>query len=267
MKPDRPLFSSVLAELPRVSPVETDDRLPGCPVCLAPAIAGYLHRAWNDLAHDCHCVIEHEQAYLRGLRRTWMRLHAGPLYQASLPERYRAYTLDAARETAENAAALVAIRAGLSGNLFLYGPAGTGKTHLAVAAAAELARQGRSARFWGMSSLFKALRDVYASRGEQPRPELLHWDVLVLDDIDKLKPSQYTYETLYDLVESRWADGKITLFTAQFDPNRAAGILTPGGNEHAADPLASRMASGLTYRIEGEDGRSQPGLFGERSVN
>ncbi len=237
-------------------PVETDATLPGCPTCSAPAIAGYALRTWNDLAHDCNCVVECEQAYLSGLRRIWQRQHALPHYLGTLPERYRAYTLGVLTETEHNRAVLRTARAGLAGNLYLYGPAGTGKTHLAVAAARQLAAAGRTMRFWGMASLFKALRDSFAHDGA-PRPELHHWDVLVLDDIDKLKPTQYVYETFYELIEARWANGKVTVFTAQQDPDAAARALTPEGNERAADPLASRMSSGILARIEGDDVRFQ----------
>lgn len=234
-------------------PAQIDPNLPTCPVCHAPAIAGYLHRAWNDLAHDCNCVLECEQAYLNGLRRLWQQMNAHPHYLATLPERYQGYDLNSLTQTPQNAAALRAVRAGLTGNLYLFGPAGTGKTHLAAATAAHLAQQGLTARFWGMAALFAALRDSFASGAA--RPELMHWDVLVLDDIDKLKPTAYVYETFYALVEERWSRRKITIFTAQLDADRAARVLTPEGNQLAADPLASRMASGLVAKIDGQDQR------------
>lgn len=245
-------FSSLLHGL-KPAPTAVDTSLPACPCCKAPALAGYAYAAWNDVAHNCDCVIEREQGYLHGLRRLWQQRNAYPHYVATLPERYQGYTLDNLRQTPANAAALQAARAGLTGNLYLYGPAGTGKSHLAAAAAAHLAEQGKTARFWGMASLFAALRSSFS--GETQRPELLHWDVLVLDDIDKLKPTSYVYETVYALLEERWARQKVTIFTAQLNPDRAARVLTPEGNELAADPLASRMASGIVAKIEGEDGR------------
>lgn len=254
----RKLFAEIVAGV-RATPLATDPTPPACPLCSAPAIAGYALTSWSDIAHSCACDLEHETAYLSGLRRSWARVNALPHYRATLPERYRDYTLDTLRPTEGNREALDAVRAGLTGNLYLYGPAGTGKSHLACAVAADLAAQRRTARFWGMAALFKALRESFS--GDAPRPELHHWDVLVLDDIDKLKPSQFVYETFYEVVEARWAARKLTVFTAQSSPDEAALALTPTGNERAADPLASRMASGLVFHVQGQDGRFQGGAL------
>lgn len=239
---------------PQAAPPPLNPEQPPCPLCGASAIAGYAHASWSDLAHLCECDCERPAAYLSGLRGLWQSKNALPHYLATLPTRYHGYTAATIRRTDENAPVMDALKAGLTGNLYLFGPAGVGKTHLAVAGARRLAERGKTTRFWGMAALFAELRA--ASKGDMPRPELGHWDVLVLDDIDKIRPTAFVYETLYAVIEDRWANEKVTIFTAQHDPNGAAVVLTPDGSELAADPLASRMASGRVFRVTGEDGRA-----------
>lgn len=233
----------------------TAPHLPLCPLCDAPPIPGYKYERWDDIEHECDCV-RNERAleYGRALPILWRSRNALPHYLATLPARYHDYTAANITPTPENKPVMAALKAGLTGNLYLYGEAGTGKTHLAAAGARRLAERGRSARFWGMAALIQELRA--AASGDQARPELSHWDVLILDDIDKIRPTPFVYEVLYALIEERWANRKITVFTAQHDPNEAAVILTPEGNERAADPLASRMGSGQVFKVTGRDWRA-----------
>ena len=249
-------IAAALAALPRPvgDAAQPDPTLPPCPLCTAQARAGGDYAAWDRLSHTCNCDLEAPLAYDAGLRRLWRQRNALPLYLETLPTRYHGYTADALKVTPENAPVTAVLKEGLTGNLFLYGPAGTGKTHLAIAGARRFAERGKTARFWGMAALIQQLR--LASAGEVARPELEHWDVLVLDDIDKIRPTPFVYESLYTLFESRWANEKITIFTAQNDPDRAAAILTPEGNEVAADPMASRMASGRVFKVAGADRRA-----------
>lgn len=228
--------------------------LPACPLCEAPAVEFHKYIRWDDLSHDCNCIVEQPDAYLAALVALWRQRGVLPNYLGTLPARYRDYTSATITPTPENQAVIAALKDGLTRNLYLHGPAGTGKTHLSVAGARRLAEKGKTARFWGMAALIQALRDSVAEGAS--RPELHHWDVLVLDDIDKIRPTPFVYETLYALIEDRWANNKITIFTAQHDPDAAAVILTPDGNELAADPLASRMASGHVFKVAGQDRRA-----------
>lgn len=252
------------------APYATTPDLPPCPICSAPALARSQHRSWHDLEHDCLCVMESESRYLAGLRELWKRKNALPQFLDSLPARYRDYRADQLQRTAENAPVIEYLagcrETGLAENLYLWGEAGTGKTHLAVSAAYRAAKLGRSTRFWGMTSLIQAIKASFDHDGPA-RPVLDFWDVLVLDDIDKLNPTQFVYETLYTVIEQRWADGKVTIFTAQTDPEAAAYFLTPvstlpreaGQPEpraRAADPLASRMSSGRVFEVSGIDRRA-----------
>lgn len=251
-------LDGIIGRFRAAGPVQHDLSKPRCLLCDAPAVAGNAFTSIETITHDCDCVVDRPGEYFQAQRTILKRMNAAPYFISTLPALYQEYTMDNLPRTPENATARAALNQSLEGNLYLYGPGGTGKTHLAVAAARKAAKGGKSARFWSMVSLLKILRECANPRSEVKRPELLHWDVLVLDDIDKLKATPYAYEVIYELVETRWSNKKTTYFTAQHDPDGAALILTPDQNEVAADPLASRMAAGgRVFRIEGEDSRAR----------
>ncbi len=252
-------FTQALAQLPNVGPARHDPHLPGCPVCGAPALLGYQWLTWSDLEHDCDCILTHDAEHTAGLLRLHRERMALPNFMANLPQRYKHYTLANAPETPHHVAALKAARQ-LDGRwLYIHGPAGAGKTHIAVGAARAYAEMGRTARYWSVNELVAVLRDAAFDRA--PRPDLLSADVLVLDDAGKLKSTPFAYEQLYNTLEGRWAREKTTIITANHPAFRVSAMLTPEGNEDSAAALASRMGSGYVLPIsqDAPDGRFKEG--------
>lgn len=173
-------------------------------------------------------------------------------YVNALPTRYRTYTLANLRRHAGNQAAIhAATNLQLGENLYIWGPAGNGKTHLAVATGRRLASAGHRVTFWGVVELFNALRSSFGTGAERPR--LDHPEVLILDDLGKIKPTEFVYEVFYGALEHRWANEKTTIFTANHKPSAAATQLSPDAESAAA--ILSRMASGTVTEIRGRDER------------
>src|SRR5207248_8788053 len=85
------------------------------------------------------------------------------------------------------------------GTLALYGSFGTGKTHLLAAIANAQVERGHTCRFASVVSLFDALQERIQQG--QDYHDLLRQAVqvplLILDDVDKLNPSEFREETLY----------------------------------------------------------------------
>lgn len=169
-----------------------------------------------------------------------------------LPARYRSYSFGNLRRHAGNKAAVDAAEAlTVGGNLYVWGAPGNGKTHLAVATGRRLAEAGHRVAFYGVVDLFNRIRSSFGSGGERPN---LEWvDVLILDDLGKIKPTEFVYEVFYAALEHRWAAEKSTVFTANHRPSAAAAHLSPDSESAAA--VLSRMASGVVVEVRGADER------------
>lgn len=193
-------------------------------------------------------------ADITALREEWRRQDAertAKHFVDHLPTRYRRYTLDNLRAHVGNRAALTAADAlKLGSNLYVWGPAGNGKTHLAVATGRRLAEAGHRVSFYGVVELFNQIRSSF-NGGERPN---LEWpEVLILDDLGKIKPTEFVYEVFYAALESRWANEKTTIFTANHRPSQAAAQLSADSESAAA--ILSRMASGAVIEVKGRDER------------
>ncbi len=251
-------FQTVLAtQLERLRPVNTESSdmsdLPDCPCCDAPALDG----AWRDLfdfQHDCACIAERPDEYEAGLQRLWDVRRRRRTYLESLPVRYRAYTFDALERRDGNAEAFDAGTHLAPGQmLYLWGNPGNGKSHLACAIGFRMLERA-SVVFWNVASLLARWRDCVAH--DLPRPNLTAPGVLILDDLGKVKTSEFVYETLYACLEARWSNAKTTILTANHKPGVVADRLTPASlDREAADAILSRLIAGRVIEVKGKDER------------
>jgi DNA replication protein DnaC len=103
--------------------------------------------------------------------------------------------------------------------LFFLGKPGLGKSHLSVAIVREVInRTNARAVFYDVRDLLKQIRNTYnpAVRGTELqviRP-VMDAELLVLDDLGAEKTSEWVEETLNLIVNSRYNDRKITIFTS-----------------------------------------------------
>lgn len=203
----------------------------------------WKHIAWANAAE--HATAQARQEQERRDRYT-------SRYLDSLPPKYRNYTLDSLRIHPGNRAAFDAAQAlQPNQNLFLHGPAGTGKTHLAVATGRRFTESGLLVRCHGVVELIHQTRQSFGGTGVAP--DLQTPQVLILDDFGKLKPTEWAYELLYAALEYRWAHELSTIITANHKPSTAAERASPDGE--SAGALLSRLASGITAQVTGTDER------------
>ncbi len=186
------------------------------------------------------------------------------LEHAGVPARYidcRFETFVARPGTATAVrAAREVIDRGRSG-LVLCGNPGTGKTHLAVAMLAELVRRWLEAyptavlerqvdgqavvtcrpelrlRLVSVPSFLDRLRSrIRFADAEDPLPDLIAADLLVLDDLGREKVTDWASERLYVLVNERYNGLRPTVVTSNYGP----GILA----ERGYDAVVSRLVEG-----------------------
>jgi DNA replication protein DnaC len=108
---------------------------------------------------------------------------------------------------------------GESGLLYL-GTCGVGKTHLAVAVLKELIRKGIPGLFYDFRDLLKEIQDSYNPNTKASELQVLtpvfDAEVLVLDELGASKPTEWVQETITHIINKRYNDRKVTLFTSNY---------------------------------------------------
>jgi DNA replication protein DnaC len=127
--------------------------------------------------------------------------------------------------------------------LLLMGPVGTGKTHLAVAALQELIRlKGVRGRFADFTSLVLDIQmtfDGQGSRREIIEP-LIEIPLLVLDELGAGKVTQWVMDLLYYLVNTRYLEDRMTIFTTNY-----SDFAADANQESLTDRVSARIRSRL----------------------
>ena len=106
--------------------------------------------------------------------------------------------------------------------LFLLGPPGVGKTHLAVAVLRQvITTRGAHGIFYDTRDLLRVIRSTYDPVNRTQEMDVLRpvieCDLLVLDDLGAEKTSEWVEETLNLIVNARYSDRRTTIFTSNYD--------------------------------------------------
>jgi DNA replication protein DnaC len=108
--------------------------------------------------------------------------------------------------------------------LLFMGPAGVGKTHLAVAMIKGLIEKGFAGIFSEFGGLLKEIQDSYSSISKSSELKVLapiyQTDVLVLDELGATVPTDWVRDTMYQIINKRYNDNKLTIFTTNYQDGR-----------------------------------------------
>jgi DNA replication protein DnaC len=143
--------------------------------------------------------------------------------------------------------------------LLMMGTVGVGKTHLAVSIIKALTERGFSSLFYEFGSLLKEIQDSYNPKTQASELKILanvfEADILVLDEIGASKPTDWVRDTMSHIINTRYNDKKLTIFTTNYLDERKSDK-----EETLEDRIGVRMRSRLyemcrTVKIEGRDFR------------
>lgn len=109
---------------------------------------------------------------------------------------------------------------GIEVGLLLMGPVGVGKTHLATAILLGLIGRGVRCLFYESGTLLKAIQDSYNPISKTSELRVLapvyQAEVLVLDELGATVPTDWVRDTLYQIINTRYNDKRLTIFTTNY---------------------------------------------------
>jgi DNA replication protein DnaC len=194
------------------------------------------------------------------------------LSAARIPRRYAGCSFETFKTqpgTAQDhalllAQSLVAEYPAVERGLLFMGAAGVGKTHLAVAIIRGLIEKGFAGVFTEFGALLKEIQDSYNPISKSSELKVLapiyQTDVLVLDELGATVPTDWVRDTMYQIINKRYNDKKLTVFTTNYFDETG-----PNGEKPLSERISARLRSRLyemctKVMIEGEDYRRHMGL-------
>ena len=143
--------------------------------------------------------------------------------------------------------------------LLLVGGIGTGKTHLAVGILKELiAARGSACLFYDYRELLKQIQNSYNDSVQATELQVLRpvfeAEVLLLDELGAVKPSEWVWDTVSLILNTRYNDNRTTIITTNFADEPAAGAtrsssLSPARAAAREETLGDRIGERMRSRL------------------
>ena len=130
------------------------------------------------------------------------------------------------------------------GGIYICGVQGAGKTWMACRIAKGwLSRGLGDARFVSSVNLISEIGSSYGGNGNESQvlSKYMFCDLLVVDDLGKEVPSQWSLSKLFEVFDSRYANNRPTIVTTQFDSASLARRMANSGDQETAMAIVSRF--------------------------
>jgi DNA replication protein DnaC len=157
--------------------------------------------------------------------------------------------------------------------LLIIGKIGTGKTHLAVGITKDLVNRGVPCLFYDYRELLKEIQNSYNATVQTTELDVLRpvfvTDVLILDELGAVKPTEWVWDTVSLILNTRYNNNRTTIITTNFEDQPAAGAngsVSPARAATRAETLGDRIGERMRSRLhemcrvikmEGEDFRQK----------
>jgi len=219
---------------------------------------------------DCVCRVQKRAGRMLGRAHIPKRYEHCSLesYDTDLPYSHKSQVF--ARLTAKKFIEGCPLETGGRG-LLITGSIGVGKTHLAVGILQALvAERGAKGLFFDYRDLLKQVQNSYNSKVSATELEILapvfDAEVLVLDELGASKPTDWVWDTVAHILNTRYNDRRTTIITTNYA--NAGPLGTENGprsvmrEETLGDRIGERMRSRLqemcvVVEMHGEDFRQK----------
>ncbi|HSZ62276.1 MAG TPA: ATP-binding protein [Terriglobales bacterium] len=142
--------------------------------------------------------------------------------------------------------------------MLLVGGIGTGKTHLAVGILKELiAARGSACLFCDYRELLKQIQNSYNDSVKATELQVLRpvfdAEILVLDELGAVKPSEWVWDTVSLILNTRYNDNRTTIITTNFADEPAGGVsksLSPARAASRDETLGDRIGERMRSRLQ-----------------
>ena len=149
--------------------------------------------------------------------------------------------------------------------LYICGSFGTGKTHLAVAVGISLLNKGINVIFKTAGDILEDIRKTFDENYEGIDSYTVldiykTCELLIIDDLGKEKPSEFTVTSLFSIINARYENMKPTIITSNYTLDNLPKALTPPKADiSTAQSITSRlMESCDVINMTFDDYRGKP---------
>jgi DNA replication protein DnaC len=227
-----------------------------CALCEGSGVVVVDRPDGSRAARDCACKLERRVARM--------------IAQTNIPRRYEHCSLDSfdtdfpaaskslkvAHRSARKFVESYPLETRGTG-LLLTGSIGTGKTHLAVGILQALvAERGATGLFYDYRELLKQVQNSYNRQVQATELEILRpvfeAEVLVLDELGASKPTDWVWDTVAHILNTRYNDRRTTIITTNYanagplgSGLEVSGARAAMREETLGDRIGERMRSRL----------------------
>jgi DNA replication protein DnaC len=143
-----------------------------------------------------------------------------------IPKRYRNATFDNFEILSDQHQTLVDyLKAGNS--CIMFGPNGTGKTHLAFATIRNQIEYDKTGIYMLAADLFDQVKALFGDKEAKDLSELERCDYLVIDEVDKRYGSQTEFIALYRLINKRYNEMLPTMLITNSSRDELVDVVGP----------------------------------------
>jgi len=238
-----------------------------CSICGGSGLR-VVQEGGRQFAQDCVCRIERRAERMLGRAHIPKRYEHCSLesYETNFPSSNR--TLGAAHLRARKFVESYPLETAGTG-LLLTGSIGVGKTHLAVGILQALvSERGATGLFFDYRDLLKQVQNSYNSQVRETELEILRpvfeAEVLVLDELGASKPTEWVWDTVAHILNTRYNDRRTTIITTNYANGAPLATVAEGRvrEETLGDRIGERMRSRLqemcvVVEMQGEDFRQK----------